>query len=361
MLATTLAEKDGGIARSVPRLAKALVDNGVPVRLIYPHSRTPAVPLDALDGVELLPAYGWRDLCRVIAANLKGERNRLIAYHAGVWSPANHFFAKAARNCGVPYVSSPRSMMDPWALGHRRLKKTLAWHLYARSDLSHSCFIHATSELERGHIERLGVSQPVRVIPNGVEPPMPQGKALKKGRGKRLLFLSRLHPKKGIEDLLAAFAACDRRDWELVIVGAGEKSYERSLHKRASRIPADLSVSFVGAVSDKEKWSWLRSADVVVLPSYSENFGLVVAEALAVGVPVITTKATPWMELHERNCGWCIDLGAASLESTLKEVFQSRRDNLAEAGRLGREWVRREFDWPRVAGLFYRYCLEALP
>ena len=141
--------------------------------------------------------------------------------------------------------------------------------------------------------------------------------------------------------MLEAWRNCDTKGWTLEIAGNGDATYIANLSQSAQ----DLNnVHFVGAVYQEAKWNFLRSADVMVLPTYSENFGIVVAEALAVGVPVITTTGTPWQDLENYNCGWWIDLSVMNLKSTLIKVFNTPIYSLEKMGINGQKLVKDKYD-----------------
>jgi len=156
-----------------------------------------------------------------------------------------------------------------------------------------------------------------------------------------MVFLSRIHPKKGIEILLEAWRNCETKGWTLEIAGNGDANYIRSL----TQIAQDLqNVYFIGAKYGREKWNFLRSADVMVLPTHSENFGIVIAEALAVGVPVITTQGTPWEDLEIRKCGWWINLSVTNLSLTIEEAINTPANDLAKMGGLGIKLVEEKYE-----------------
>jgi glycosyltransferase involved in cell wall biosynthesis len=121
----------------------------------------------------------------------------------------------------------------------------------------------------------------------------------------------------------------------------------------AAEQPNAGHIHFVGELDDQQKWQAYESADLFVLPSYSENFGLVIGEALAAGLPVVTTTATPWTELKEKNCGWCIPPGEKDLEQTLKTAFSTTPEQRKSMGQNGAKWVREEFQWSAVAERFW--------
>lgn len=354
IFATTFDTALGGIARSVPRLAKALADCGESVILIGPRSQSMTFREAAFDNVDLRLADTPNELKRLLKDAIQSlPKNGSVVYHAGVWSPWNHRCAVYARRAGIPYIASPRSSLDPWALQHRGLKKKLAWWLYAKKDLNAAAGIHATADIEADNIRHAGVKAPVFVVPHGVDL-LPAGFDTNRSNRElhRLLFLSRLHPKKGLEDLIQAFAALNPLDWELVIAGNDADGYSKKLQSLAATSRAHGRIHFHGPVSDNDKWALYASSDAFVLPSYSENFGLVVAEALACGVPVVTTTATPWHDLTANGCGWCIPTGTENLQNTLYQVCALDREQLQAMGHKGRLWIQEEFSWEKQAKRF---------
>ena len=181
-------------------------------------------------------------------------------------------------------------------------------------------------------------------------------------RCRRALFVSRMHPKKGVLELVEAWARVNPKGWQCELVytlnGDEERAYEAAVKARIVALDlsyagkdVDSAADFIltGPLDDKEKWSAYARADLFVLPTYSENFGIVVAEALWAGVPVVTTKGTPWRELLERRCGWWIDLPPKeSLEAALREATSLSREALREMGACGRKLVEEKYTWKAV-------------
>lgn len=156
-----------------------------------------------------------------------------------------------------------------------------------------------------------------------------------------MVFLSRIHPKKGIELLIEAWRNTNTHDWTLEIAGNGDANYIEKLMESAQDLK---NVTFVGAKYGETKWDFLRSADVMVLPTHSENFGIVVAESLVVGVPVITTQGTPWEDLEMHQCGWWIDLSVVNLEKTIAKVTHTSDKVLESIGNQGRKLVAEKYE-----------------
>ena len=351
---TTVETELGGIARSVPALAAAAARAGVPVRVFAVEAPRMTV------GSELFAGEGSR-LCRdrtelraVLSRWASGGGAGRVLYHAGVWDPLNHFVARLGRRRGIPVIASPRSMLDPWALQHRRWKKRAAWWLYARRGFLGAAAVHATADLEARHVRAAGYTGPVFVVPNGIEfpPEIPRRPDRPPGAPRRILFLSRIHEKKGLPDLIAAFGRAAPRTWELVVAGNDDGGHEAVCRALAAEQSNAARIRFHGPVADADKWALYASADLFVLPSYSENFGLVVGEALAAGVPVITTTAAPWDDMLRRGCGWWIPPGPDPLAAVLGEACALSVADRAAMGRRGAHWVRSVFGWDGVARQF---------
>ena len=204
--------------------------------------------------------------------------------------------------------------------------------------------LHATAESEKENLLNLEYNTHVEVIANGVDI---DGIEIKKTwkRKRRLLFVSRIHVKKGIECLIDAVTVMKSslQDYEVVIAGEGDKHYVDVLKKKTADCGVEGIVRFVGWIYDNDKWNLIKESDIFVLPTYSENFGIVIAEALACGTPVITTKGAPWQDLETWNCGWWIERDVDSLVGALKEFLKLDEFELERMGRNGRQLVEEKY------------------
>ena len=227
----------------------------------------------------------------------------LIHSH-GLWTPVNHWASVAARRKSMPLIIQPRGMLEPWALSHKALKKRIAMALFQRRDLESARLLIATAAMEYESIRALGLRQPVAVIPNGVlfgpaTGPIDAAIApLPRRRECTALFLSRVHPKKGILNLLNAWAEVAPQGWRLQIAGPDEGGHLADVMALARKRGIDHAVEYLGELAGEAKAQAFLNADLFVLPTFSENFGVVVAEALAHGLPVITTRGAPWADLE---------------------------------------------------------------
>jgi glycosyltransferase involved in cell wall biosynthesis len=318
-----------------------------------------------------------------------------VVHNHGVWLAANYYARRAAVKAGKPLVISPRGMLEDWSLRRAVVRKFVAWQLFERKNLESAALFHATADSEAEAIKtalrikmKIKIKEPrIVVAPNGVDIPerIPNREALEarfpKMMGKKwILFMSRVHPKKGLLELAKAWMQIRESNpgWELVIAGPEQdKGYAERLKKEGGR-----EVVWTGELRGEEKWAALGHAEFLVLPSHSENFGIVVAESLAAGRPALTTVGTPWgrarqpgdgrwkmgdggpsfapnlsssegaseggcaggtMNLEERKCGVICEV--TDLKRGLERMLEFSEKERMEMGIRGRGWMKEEFSW----------------
>jgi glycosyltransferase involved in cell wall biosynthesis len=244
-----------------------------------------------------------------------------------------------------PLIWSPRGALQRWEgssrIGLKGIWDFLWYHTADRVELT----MHATSEQESRETLARFPKLRMATIPNGVDVPVHINRIGRNG-GLRLLFIGRLDPKKGIEALLKACSLADlAQPWRLAIAGWGEPEYVSQLKEQIHALGLDGRVEMLGAVLSNEKKGLFERSDVALVPSYTENFAIVVAEALAHGVPVIASKGTPWSRLEEMRCGLWVNNDPESLADAIRSISTMP---LPDMGRRGREWMQREFSWRSV-------------
>jgi glycosyltransferase involved in cell wall biosynthesis len=283
---------------------------------------------------------------------LSRESMRNVVHIHGLWTPFEWRAYREARARGARVVISPHGSLEPWAIRHKRLKKLAAWILYQKRILQQADLLVASSDIERDNFRELGLTAPIAVIPVGVdvsERPEGLSESGMIDREKVVLFLARLSPKKGIPDLLEAWhGMADRRGYELHIHGYGPTSYRAYLESRISALKIETHVKLLGPLYGEEKWRKLQRSSIYALPSYSENFGITVAEALLSGLPVITSTATPWGELSSRGLGWIVDNNVAQLRDALQIAVSMDADELRRIRNAARDYAR-QYMWPPIA------------
>jgi glycosyltransferase involved in cell wall biosynthesis len=342
----SFAHSYGGPAYSVRKLAEYLAAADFSVAIWAPDgSAVTASPSSAaLAQTEAMPQELRGTLTTVL--NRFGPPD--VFHDSGLWWRHNRVIASAARRLAKPVVVSIRGMLDPPALRHHSWKKYLAWSLYQKRNLDHAAALHVTSKLEADHVRTLALRPEVVCIPNGLT--VPRACPVRNPvHPKRVVFLGRLHPIKGLPMLLEAWARVRPSDWTLEIVGPDEGGHRQILAAQVNALAISGSVHFSGPVSETEKRSLMARASVFVLPSHSESFGMVIGEALAEGVPVIASKGTPWEALETEGCGWYVAATIDGLEGGLRAAFATAPERLISMGRSGHAYVTRAFSWRNVA------------
>ena len=345
---TSIDLYSGGPSRSVPMLVKGLAELGVDVTLMTICSEN--MNVHALEGTTaklklLKPSFSRGE----IAQYLKDEKFHLIQIQS-MWDLPYHKVMVEARRLGVPYIVTPRGMLEPWSLSQKKWKKKLAWWLYQRNDVQKSVCVFTTAKMEANHVSNLGITTSKAVIPNGIETSCYPCKTSVDHVKKQVLFIGRMHVKKGIEILFDAWKRihADYSDWQLLVVGNGETEYIQSLENRMESLGLMDSIKILPPVYGNDKIRLYQESALFCLPSFSENFGMVIAEAMSCGTPVITTTNCPWDILNETNTGWCIHLSVDNLERALREALTMSPTELYDMGQKASKLIYDNFDYRSV-------------
>lgn len=337
----------GGPSLSATQLMEALRHGGQGGLLVCPDAQDDPRSY-AVGSCESYPS-----LERLLAVE---PRESIGALHIhGVWEWYLHNVSKLARKYKIPYVFSPHGMLEPWAMRHRRWKKSLAWWLYQRKDLQHSAMLLATAPSEAEQFSRLGLTNKTVVLPNGIDFPadLLGGESQRPVRDstsiRTALFLSRIHPKKGLGMLVEAWAKVRPQGWQMRVVGPDAGGHRQWVESLVRRYDLQANWTFHDAVYGEEKAKVFLSSDLFVLPTFSENFGIAVAEALAYRLPVVTTTGAPWQGLIDHRCGWWVAPSVEGITQALVQATSTSPQELNAMGQRGRAWVRDEFAWPTIA------------
>jgi len=268
-----------------------------------------------------------------------------VVHLSAVYSPPTIPTLLLCKLQGKPVVWSPRGALQRWR-GSTHLSIKRIWELICDTLCSPDrVMLLATSDQEREESrKRITRATPI-MVRNGIDIPRTEQAPAAAENKTRLLYLGRLHPIKGIENLLHALVLTDDAI-ELSICGDGEPEYRQSLERLSGELGLARRVTFHGLVEAEEKEQHFRRASICVVPSHKEAFCLVVAEALAHGVPVIVSSSAPWKEVNGMGCGLSVENDPQTLARAINDLLSRP---LAEMGKRGREWMRSDYSWTVVA------------
>ena len=349
----SLDPADGGPSVVFPKMLAALAAVGVEV-----EGATTAVGADgAVTGDP--PVRRFRRLWRPgkpswsMARWLSGHVDRFDVVHVhALFSFASDLVAWLARRRRVPYVIRPLGVLNRYGMRARRpWLKRLSLRLVEGPLLRDAAAVHFTSQAEAEEAAELGIPMRGVVIPLGVEILAPGDREVLLARlpalrnCRVLLYLSRVDPKKNLEALIDAFAelVVDAPDLRLLVCGAGDAGHVASLKARAETRGVAGRIEWAGEVRGDEKASAFALADLFVLPSHSENFGIAVVEAMAAGVPVVVSEGVPLADrIVDAGAGWRCGTDAVSVEGAIRQALVAEVDRPA-VGERARELVRAEY------------------
>ena len=358
------AVRYGGPIRSVHGLAAALAGRGHTVD-VYTTSMDGPDDLDVplgqpvcIDGVSVtyFPVpfgrrLSWSPMLRA-ALHRNMSAYDIVHLHSVFLLPTMHA-ARAARRCQVPYVVSPRGMLMQGAISGRNPWVKRAWiRLVERPTFAGACLVHVTARLEADELVQAGIApRAVTVIENGLD--MPDAcRPLQDGPFAAIprpyaLFLSRISWKKGIDRLIRAWR--DVRDLHLVIAGTDDEGYQQSMVSLCESEGMQDRISFVGPAADADKWALFQAAELFVLPSYAENFGNVVIEAMAMSCPVVLSDAVGAAGVVAAAGAGLVNAGdPPALAADLNRLHEDPQLRAA-MGRRGHAYVVQNLGWAAIA------------
>ena len=291
----------------------------------------------------------------------KVSKDYQILHQHGLFLPIS-VFTLLLNN--IKIIINPHGYLEPEKLKVSKLKKKFILWLFERKNLQNCHCLIACSNQEATSLRDWGLTQPIVILPNGIDDSLLRktivvntkldfkAKYNIKNDSKILLFLSRVHPFKGLELLLESILAIKEHfrnsDWVFVIAGPDELNHTKKLKSIVNNQNIEDIVKFVGPQYNNDKYLSIDSADCFILPSKGENFGIVVIEALARGIPVISTKNTPWSELIDYSCGWWIDRTKEDFKSVLLKLINTDSKSLLKMGKNGISLVEKKYLWSKI-------------
>lgn len=349
----------GGPNNTIFWQAKELVRNGVDVTVVTTdfglskeHIKQYSIDIDGLsdiDGVKVYFCKSYRSSVlsyKVILKFYKMLKDSSFVNITSFFYLPSMVAALCSRVKNIPFTFSPRGELEPNALVYNWPQKRIYMAIFQRV-FNKSDFVMVTSEQERDFVKKHFVGKPIEVVPNYL--PMGGWNRIERvdlDLRVGVLYLGRLHPKKAIEKLIEAYsnlADVVREKHPLIIAGIGENSYVLSLQKLCEKLEVSDHVSFLGEVVGEEKEKLYHSSKVLVLPSYSENFGNVVVEALRNSLPVIASKHTPWQRLIQVGAGYWIDNDIRSIEESLVDIDRMDGDKYYRMSKKAFELAQNEY------------------
>jgi glycosyltransferase involved in cell wall biosynthesis len=346
----SISNEASGPSYSVVRLCQSLIAHGEDITLATLDVPTVTSPPPFLRtfrlGMGPLRLGRSPPMKRWLASRSQSHSVDLLHNHS-LWMMPNVYPGLVAKRYGIPLVVSPRGTLSEWAIQSGSALKRAFWPLLQKPALAATSCFHATSPSEYEDIRRLGFRQPVAVIPNGIDVPDLPPKSFRTVR--TLLFLGRIHRTKGLDVLLPAWQRVQDKfpAWHLRIVGPDDGGYLADIQRLSGELRLER-IEFSGALYGPQKWLAYREADLFVLPTHSENFGMSIAESLAAGTPAIVSKGAPWAGLKVHQAGWWIDIGIEPLVACLGEVLNRIPESLSEVGVRGRAWMEADFSWAQI-------------
>ena len=360
LLTAHASRRGAGLWVSVAQLGKALAARGLDVEIFALADDLSAADAAGWDGPPLRlhaafgsAAFGYAPR---LAGSLRARRPALL--HAnGLWTYPSLAGLRWSRRARTPYLVSPHGMLDPWAVSHAAWKKRLVAWWFENAHLAGAACLHALTEAEAHAIRAYGLRNPICVVPNGVDLPRGRGSAAPAWAGrvagrKVLLFLGRLHPKKGLVSLVQAWARVQRdpaaRDWALVVAGWDQSGHQGTLERLVEELALERSVVFVGAQFGAATAASYARAEAFILPSLSEGLPLAVLEAWSHGLPVLMTEACNLAEGFAAGAALPIGTDPARLTAGLRQLFALSDAERRDIGAHGRALVRARFTWREV-------------
>jgi glycosyltransferase involved in cell wall biosynthesis len=349
----SLGSVHGGVSRVVPQLADALCDQGCHVAIVTVNdsarSSTPVLPGRAsLLGTPAFSVANHRlwspKFTEHIAKGFAPRMPRLL-HDNGLWGYTNYMAARFAARQQIPLVISPHGMLEPWALQEKGIRKRMALAVFQRKVLDSASLLMVTAQSELDSVRRAGFRQPIAIVPVGVSMPPAAARHATTARVRNILFLSRVHPKKGLLSFVEAWHRVGRPGWQITIAGPDEDGHLAEVQELIKRLGLASQFEFHGEVAGDAKRELFQSADAFALPTFSENFGLVVAEAMSYALPVLTTRGAPWSILESIRAGWWVEPGVDGLAEGLHKLLATTVEQRADMGRAGRSYVADNLGW----------------
>jgi glycosyltransferase involved in cell wall biosynthesis len=377
-----VASVRGGPSHAVLAMVKALRAHGVEAEIATTNNNGLGlldVPLNERVDYKGVPVRFFRQVSSPVenssfsvgsdkAFIFSPELARWLWHHAHDYDLLEtHYLFSYASSCAgaiarwqkIPYIVRTIGQLSPWALAQSQLKKHLYSLLIERQNLNRAAAIHCTSDGEAEDVRQFGIQTQTFTLPLGVDLPLPQPDAKQKLHALYrippetpvLLFLSRIHPKKRPELLLEVLhqLSLQAQDCHLILAGSGDEQYLEKLTYLVDSLELTSRVTFTGFVTGEDKTLLLQGSDLFVLPSYAENFGVAVAEAMAAGLPVVISPGVQISpEIAASQAGLVIEGEVETLVEGILHLLRSPQE-LRRLGDNGKCLAKEQYSWDAIA------------
>jgi len=348
-------KKGGGIHEVVSNLYRYQKNYKLEPHVWYPGNIEDADSFRLDKNIKCLDTYGdvkfglVKDLFKPISEEV--DKFDILHQH-GLWMPVSMLSKKLKKKTNIKKVVQTHGFLMPYSRNLSKLKKDLIFLIYERSNIESSDMLVACAKEEAIVLRNLFPNKNIAIIPNGISDEFfnTENKTKIFKRKKRMLFLSQIIPVKGLERIIKCFKEIGVNnflDWEFIIAGYEDLQYKRILENMITDFGLNDVVKFIGPKFGLDKIQAFDNTDIFLLPSYSENFGIVVAEALSRGIPVLTTKGTPWGELESNNCGFWVDNTDLGIKNGIIQILQSSEKELKEMGLRGKKLISEKYLWSK--------------
>jgi glycosyltransferase involved in cell wall biosynthesis len=362
--------RGGGMASSAVALHRQMLARGVDSALCATYGDAPMKPAEAtFEFRRLKPDFLYYSPMMQRQAVHLVEESHVLHGH-GLYVGTNFIFGRQARRQHKSLVYHAHGFFEPYILGRSRWKKRLVHQLFEDANIRHVRMWRALTTSEADQIRACGNKAAIVVAPNGlnlsdyprpgdgmtaIETPLLRNFVKTK---KRVLFLGRIHPKKGLDLLVPVWSrlGAQRKDWELVVAGPDELNYRSQVQKLAGSLGIEREILFTGTVTGSAKIALLYSSDIFVLPSYSEGLPVSLLEAMACEVPVVATYACNCLDLYPAGAGWGCEPTVDSLADALMAAMQASESERRQRGCLGRQLVQRAYSWDQITRTILQAC-----
>lgn len=358
-LTASTSRSAGGLFFTITNYTKALKLIGVDVKVVGIDDPFSAEDRKAFGDVEVVPykrvnlpvlsQLGYSLDLSGILEYLKPD----IIHLQGLWMYHSWAALKYHKRHNVKVIIEPHGMLDPWALHNSSWKKKIAGLLFEYENLRSADMLHSLCDSEEQSIRDFGLTNPIKVIPNGVV--LPDFSKRKKSKEKNLVFLGRIHPKKGIRNLIEAIGIIYSKtpkileNWNIKVAGWNQGRHLEELIKLVADLKLESKVLFVGPVFGEQKKELLTNSDLFILPSYSEGLPMAILEAWSYRLPTIMTDFCNLPEGFEQGCSIKIDTNPEHIASVLTDAFSLSDVQLESMGNKAYDLVKEKFTWDIIA------------